>query len=116
MASTRNKNTRNNYALELNKNIHEQNYLLNPEYGIAQPTQLPGNGLGNAQLPKTELSSNPIEIESFLFGIGATDLTKKVPVLTPELKELSVNNIYEKQPTIVPPNFVASTDNRPLRR
>ena len=32
MASTRNKNTRGNYVIELNRNIQSQDYLLNKEY------------------------------------------------------------------------------------
>ena len=46
MASTRNKNTRGNYAMELNRSIGRQDYLLNEQYGIASNTYNPGNGLG----------------------------------------------------------------------
>lgn len=115
MASTRNKNTRNNYAQELNKSIHTHEYLMNGQYAQAPTTMYPGNGLGNAQLPSTQLASNPIEIESFLFGIGASDLTKDVPVLTPQMLSLQTRNIFIKPEVIVPPKFVASDTQRPLR-
>ena len=46
MASTRNKNTRGNYVIELNRNIQSQDYLLNKEYSEPVKTMCPGNGLG----------------------------------------------------------------------
>jgi hypothetical protein len=113
MASTRNKNTRNNYAIELNKSIHTQEYLLLGEYAQSSSTSCPGNGLGGAHLPRTQMSNNPIDIETFLFGIGSSDLTKDVPVLNAELKCLPTYDIFKKPTTVVPQNFVANVTQRP---
>ena len=57
MASTRNKNTRGNYALELNRSIHTQDYLLNKEYGEAKQTNQP-EWFGEST-PRQEMSANP---------------------------------------------------------
>lgn len=116
MASTRNKNTRGNYALELNRSIHTQDYLLTKDYGEAKQTNQPGNGLGVAQLPRHEMSSNPIEIESFLRGIGSTDLTKPVQTLDAQLKCMPQLDLFRYPSVIVPEKFQAQTDQRPLER
>lgn len=113
MASTRNKNTRCNYALELNKCIQTQDYLLATEYAQSNKTACPGNGLGGAHIPRSKMSSNPIEIETFLFGIGSSDLTKNAPVLNAELKCLPTYDIFTNQPTVVPDKFIANTTQRP---
>ena len=113
MASTRNKNTRNDYAIELNKSIHTQEYLLTGDYAQSNATACPGNGLGGAHLPRAQMSHNPIDIETFLFGIGSTDLTKDVPVLDANLKCLPTHDIFAKAPTVVPHKFVSNTTQRP---
>tara|TARA_Y100000816_G_C26108450_1_gene590273 strand:+ start:7649 stop:8002 length:354 start_codon:yes stop_codon:yes gene_type:complete len=116
MASTRNKNTVNNYTLELKSSVQSQDYNLYKEYGIANDTEFAGNGLGNAQLPRNHLSDNCIDTESFLRGIRSTDLTRKEPlVFTPECKSLETKDIYKKSPTMVPPSFVSDKTQRPLR-
>jgi hypothetical protein len=116
MASTRNKNTRGNYALELNKSIHMQEYMLHTDYGEKDVTFRPGDGLGGARLPSTHLSSNPVEIESFLLGIGSSDLTKPTAVLSPDLKCLPQIDLFKKRGIVMPDPFYAQTDQRPLRR
>jgi hypothetical protein len=116
MASTRNKNTRVNYAMELNKSIHMQEYMLHTDYGEKEVTYLPGIGFGGAQMPSTQLSSNPVEIESFLLGIGSSDLTKPTAVLTPELTCLPHIDLFKQRSIVMPDPFYAQADQRPLRR
>ena len=117
MASTRNKNTRNNYAIELNQSIHTQDYLLADGYAQPAATMFPGNGLaGGAQIPRTQMANNPIEIESFLFGIGSTDLTKDVPTLTPETICLPTKDLYKSPAVVVPLPFAANGAQRPQFR
>lgn len=113
MASTRNKNTRNNYALELNKSIHTQEYLLTGDYAQSNITACPGNGLGGAHIPRSQMSNNPLDIENFLFGIGSSDLTKDAPVLNADLKCLPTHDIFMKEPTIVPNKFISNNTQRP---
>jgi hypothetical protein len=117
MASTRNKNTVNNYLLELNQSIQSQDYSLYKDYGQSQETCYAGNGVGNPQLPKTQLSANPVEIESFLFGIGTTDLTKPQPItLDADLKCLPSLGIYKNPTPVVAKPFVPKQTERPLRK
>ena len=113
MASTRNKNTRNDYELELNKSIHTQEYLLAGDYAQPTTTTCPGNGLGGAHIPRSQMSHNPIDIETFLFGIGSSDLTKDAPILDASLKCLPTTDIFAKAPTVVSEKFVSNTTQRP---
>lgn len=114
MASTRNKNTVGNYKLEQQQYKESEQYKLyiNSQYGEAVSTMLPGNGLNGAQIPMNKLSHNPIQIESFLFGINATNLVNPEPCLVPELKKLDTFNIYNNKPTIMPLPLVIER-NRP---
>jgi hypothetical protein len=114
MASTRNINTRGNYYLENKRYMESNNHILykNSQNGEAYHNNLAGNGLINSKLPRESLSKNPIEIESFLFGINSTNLVDEQPVLHAELKQLTPVNIYEKSPVIIPLPLVVDR-NRP---
>ena len=116
MASTRNKNTRGNYAMELAENINTQDFLLKPEYGLAEKTYNPGNGLGGAHLPNTMLANNAVDIESFLRGTGTTNLTKPEETFTADLNCVKSLNTYQREPAVVAQPFKAQTDQRPLER
>jgi len=115
MASTRNINTPGNYALEQRqyKNNEQYNLYKNSQYGEAYYTRLPGNGLLPGQIPREKLSYNPVQIESFLFGIGTTNLVEPLPPLVPELKCLETANVYIKPSTIMPSPLVIEK-NRPF--
>ena len=115
MASTRNKNTMINYRQE------QTQYRMNAEHclykygagGYAYDLNLPGNGLGPAAIPGDQLSTNYIDIESFLRGTGVTNLeTGGCMVLTPQLNELCTANIYTK-PNVVMPEPLYIGNNRP---
>ena len=104
MASTRNINTPGNYCLEQRQYQDSQQYTLYPnsQYGAAYTTNLPGNGLNPGQVPGNQLSNNAPDIESFLFGIGLTNLVEPIQPLVPQFKTLETENIYIKKPTLMP--------------
>lgn len=116
MASTRNKNTRNNYALELNRSIHTTENRLLTESSIHDKTVLPGNGVGIAQMPRESLSTNPVDIESHLFGIGLSDLTKPVIKFDANLSTLPTRHIYIRPDMMKAEQFTPSVTERPLRK
>jgi hypothetical protein len=115
MASTRNKNTRGNYNLELKMDNDSQHYNLykHSQYGEAVSTRLPGNGLLAGQIYMDKLSHNPIQIESFLFGINSTNLVNPESPLVPQLKSLETVDIY-KTPSILMPVPLVIEKNRPF--
>lgn len=116
MASTRNLNTIGNYNLEQRQYRDSERYTLYPnsQYGAAYTTQLPGNGVNPGQVPCNKLSYNPIEIESFLFGINATNLVKPAGPLVPNLKELSTANFFERGPVLMPVPLTVEKNQRPF--
>lgn len=117
MASTRNKNTYGNYNLEQRQYRDSENYELYKysQYNVNPNTRLPGNGLLGGQVSWTELSHNYADIESFLYGIDSTNLTKKrPPPFVPQLKKLESANIYETQPTIISAPLIVQKNQRPF--
>jgi hypothetical protein len=114
MASTRNKNTLGNYKLEVREDKKVLHYSLNEEAGVSYSTHFPGAGLMPGQLPRQKLSGNPIDIESFLFGINATNLVVPGTCLVPEIKELKPVNIYKKPENVIMPYPLVIDRNRPF--
>jgi len=126
MASTRNKNTESNYRLEMQQYRNNENYTLYPHssHGVASETRWAGNGLLPGQIPLTQLSNNGIDLESFLFGIGSTnlvDITSSMPSsacatvsITPDLKTLSNFNIYSSRSVIMPSPMRHNPNERPF--
>ena len=116
MASTRNKNTPGNFCLHTKENLHASEYL-SYQYGAAGEafdTRLAGNGLNPGQLPWSQLSYNPVDIETFLFGINSTNLVNPAPPLKPELKCLKTANIFKMPDVIMPVPLVVPKNQRPF--
>lgn len=113
MASTRNKNTPGNYQLDQNQNIGAEVWQL---YKNEAPVSLAGNGLIGGYIPCTNLSTNSVDIESFLFGTGSTNLTKPMPppAFTPHLTCLPTANLFETRPVIMPIPQAISKTQRPF--
>ncbi len=116
MASTRNKNTPGNYCLDQRQNTQSESWQLytNGANGLAYDTRLAGVGLNPGQMPWSTLSYNPVEIETFLFGIGSTNLVNPVKPLRPELKCLNSVNLFKKQDVIMPIPLTVSKSQRPF--
>lgn len=116
MSSTRNKNTRGNYDSEqyaLNKQADYLTYI-HSSSGKPQQTQFPGNGLLVGRVAPTELSLNACDIESFLYGIGTTNLVKPKKAPVGEIRELESLNVIQRLPVMLPKPLVLETHQRPL--
>jgi len=117
MASTRNKNTYGNYALEQKQYSQNAQYTLyaNSQYGEAYNTCLAGNGLNPGQMPWTTMSNNAPDIETFLFGINSTNLVNPTPpMLVPQLKCLNSANLFERSTIFIPEPLTIEKHQRPL--
>jgi len=115
MASTRNINTPGDYNVQQKSYREQVNYCTNKEYSIAAPTLLAGCGLIQGRLPDTELAGNPNDIESFLFGIGSTNLVTPQAPVTPQLKKIATLSIVDRKvPLIMPRDLTISIDQRPF--
>lgn len=116
MASTRNKNTKEDYALERwsSDKINQEAMYLHGTQGQAFQTNLAGNGLLPAKYASRDLAKNHCDIESYLFGIGSTNLVNPLPPLKPEIKTLQSLNIIDKLPLIRPTEDHFLKNQRPL--
>ena len=116
MASTRNNNTPGNYCLQQRsyQQASQETIYKHSAYGEPYSTKWAGNGLNPGQLPWNTMSKNAPDIESFLFGINSTNLVNPQPALTPEIKQLSTANVFEKEPTYIPQPLVMEKNQRPF--
>lgn len=115
MASSRNKNTSGNYALEqysYNKQSDYSTYL-NSSSGQAHLNHFAGNGLLMGKRPHTELSYNPTEVEGILFGIGSSNLVNPITPPVVQIKRLDSLDICNRTPVIIPTPFVMEPGQRP---
>lgn len=115
MASTRNKNTPGDYALEqvalFNKYAYHS-YDHSLHYGVASTTHFPGNGLIGMKTPHRNLSNNYCDVESQLLGIGSTNLVTPLPQVQPQIHQHQSLNVADRTPLIMPANFQHETYHR----
>jgi len=116
MASTRNRNTPGDYALEKNASNKTHNEIMYnySSQGQAFRTNLPGNGLLPGRIAANNLSKNGCDIESFLFGIGSTNLeiTQEQPVF--EIYKLPSLHMIHTPQLIMPKPLGIEGNQRPM--
>ena len=112
---TRNKNTPENYGIEMynkNKTYFYQIYEYSA-FGKCENNFLPGLGLGASYMPNVELSKNATDIDSYLKGIGSCNLVNPLAPITPELRKYKSLNLFEKNPVYVPSSVTVEANQRP---
>ena len=115
MASTRNINQRGNYLAEQMAYKQQADYNTNKEYGVAKETYLAGDGLIQGHLPRQVLSMNPVNVESWLFGISSTNLVTPQKPLSANLACIPSASIMNKVPLIMPHDLnIESAQRSPL--
>lgn len=115
MASTRNRNTPGDYKAEQWSLQEQINYNTYKNYGVAESTYLPGDGLLQGRVAAENLSNNFCDIESQLFGIGSTNLVKPLPTVVPEIKPLQSLAVMNKTPLIIPGDLMVQGEQRYFR-
>jgi hypothetical protein len=115
MASTRNRNTRGDYALEQETFTLSRNYnnYLHAAQGRAYQASLPTIGINPSRMPRDTLSKNPIDIESSLFGINSTNLVTPQKPVKPQLKRIPTSVFFERLPVHMPKPLVVEHNQRP---
>ena len=116
MASTRNKNTPGNYALEKKQYIrrHQEVMYTHASQGQAHTRNFAGNGLLMGKMAGRDLASNDTEIESALFGIGSTNLENPLPKVEPMIHNHKSLNVIDRIPVFLPSPHVPETYHRPM--
>ena len=105
MASTRNRNTLGNYNAEQQSNQmfrDYRSYETAAHYAVPTETYFPGNGLIGMKTAHRNLSENYCDIESFLRGIGSTNLVSPKEDPTPNIHAKKSLNIIDKADVILP--------------
>lgn len=116
MASTRNKNTSENYKIEKQEQRLQTEFLINNNFSNNERTYFPDFGLNPSQLPREQLAKNSVEIESSLFGINATNLENPQEPIKDQKVHMDYVRFYDKQELIMPGNLVLEGNQRPLRK
>lgn len=116
MASTRNKNTPEDYCLQQKsyKMSREHVEYKHSAFGSAYHNAQPCLGFNPTHMPMNALSYNPVDIESSLFGINANNLVKPQPKVDPQLKSLPMKSYFQRQEVIMPEKLVVSKTQRPF--
>jgi len=115
MASTRNKNTIGDYASEKKAIQLQVDYNTYHSYGVPSLNYFPGDGLLPGKVGSAGLSNNFCDIESYLRGIGSTNLETPQPEIVPSIKHLKSLAVMDKTPLIIPGDLVVEQGQRPFR-
>ena len=114
MASTRSKNLKLDYNLEQRKH-KESRQFVEYKYKFKNPNPAyPGLGFTPTQIPASDMSHNPVTIESQLFGIGANDLVNNRIIEKPDYKNMDFLTLIPERKNILPKEFVLDKYQRPL--
>tara|TARA_B100001059_G_scaffold232058_1_gene269168 strand:- start:2519 stop:2872 length:354 start_codon:yes stop_codon:yes gene_type:complete len=114
MASTRQKNSLGDYALEKAKYEKQKTHALYPYRRISYKTTLPDAGINVGQVPNSQLSGNAIDVESRLYGIGASNVIEPQESLRPDIYLLPNTSFFERQTTFMPEPLVVEKNQRPF--
>jgi hypothetical protein len=116
MASTRNRNDRGNYQAEEHALSEQRSWLSfrNQGNGQAFTNNYAGDGLLMGKMGPMVLSRNYVDIDSYLKGVGSTNLVTPVGPVQPQYKELESLAIIEKTPLIMPEPLRHIKYQRPL--
>ena len=116
MVDTRNNNSKNNYCIQQRSYADSRNYLgyINGSYGEAYKPAYPCLGYTPSHMSWTNLSYNPVEIESSLFGINSTNLVNPQKPIVPHFKKVPYISFFNRVPLIMPKPLNASKTERPF--
>ena len=116
MASTRNKITPGNYAAERWSLDQEVLYRDYAHAGNGRPVEsmFSGDGLLMGRMVPTELATNSVDIESFLYGVGSTNLVAPLPPVYASLKPLKSLAVIDRMALIMPESLTIEGQQRPL--
>jgi len=115
MASTRNLNTIGDYKMEQKSYKDKLDYLTdkNNNYGVPNNIYFAGDGLLMGRIASESLSNNYCDVESFLRGIGSTNLVEPMNDIKPEINNYKSLDIMNRIPMIIPKPLIVNKNQRP---
>jgi len=116
MSSTRNINMRAEHNVQVQKDDLANRYQLygNSSSGMAYNPAISTFGVYSSHMPPQHFSTNHVDIETDLFGIGSTNLVKPKSVIHPDLKTVKEKSFFNRIPFIMPDPIVIEKDQRPF--
>ena len=115
MSSTRLKNSAPDYACEQRALTHGSQHIMNPDRRFASRNAIPCVGINVGHMPNSVLAHNATDIESRLFGVGASNLVKPQAPLQPQQKSLPFATYFDRPTLAMPQELVIEANQRPLR-
>ena len=103
MASTRNRNTPLDYNLEKKNNNLQQQHNLYSSAGRPTSECMPAIGYTPSHMAREALSNNSIDIESSLYGIGASNLVEPCEPVNPSIRNIEFKEWFERQKEVIMP-------------
>ena len=113
MASTRNINNPNDYAMRQRIYSGAEEYLSYEAFHVSDRPALPAL-YAPSFLPRDVLCSNSVDVESQLFGINSTNLVKPAAHVSPNINKLPTISFFERQLCYMPANLVVDSNQRPF--
>jgi hypothetical protein len=115
MASTRNLNTLGDYKMEQKAYKDNLDYLTDKKnnYGLPEKVYFAGDGLLMGRIASESLSNNYCDVESFLRGIGSTNLVEPTSDIKPEINNYKSLDIMNRIPIIIPQPINVQKNQRP---
>jgi hypothetical protein len=117
MASTRNKNTSLDYTLKQNINdeYKKHRFYLNSSSGRPTSECMPSVGYMPSHMSRDALANNSVDIESSLYGIGASNLVKPCSPVNPSLRNLEFKDYFDRRADVIMPYpLINNHDQRPF--
>jgi len=115
MASTRNKNSAENYASQQKRINHINDNILDTNYTFNNQSFLPDFGLNPAQMPRNSIAPNSVDIESSLRGIGSTNLINPTTPVPLQNIHMPTIRFFDKNDIIMPKDLAIEGNQRPLK-
>jgi hypothetical protein len=116
MTSTRNKNTREDYALEqaTYNDVRMYQAYQYASQGSAYINSIPTLAITPSRMPRDALSYNAVDIESYLRGTGSVNLVEPQKPIQPQLREIPMTQYFERLPVIMPKPLIVEKNQRPF--
>ena len=112
MASTRNLNTKGDYAVKKKESSAIHNYMTYSGFSTNDPSYFTRGA--NPSIYAGQLCKNAIDVESTLRGIRSTNLEGPSFSATPEVTPIGEKQYFTVNPTYIPQPYYHSTVERPL--
>jgi hypothetical protein len=81
---------------------------------LAYNVAIPSLGIMPSHMPLNTLSHNPVDIETYLRGIGSTNLVNAQKEIVPDFKNIDSINFFDRIPMIMPEPLIVHKNQRPL--